>query len=456
MAEEALHCPKERASNIATIGKRIKFGFGIGDLGGNLFFTIIGFYLLYYLTDVVKLLPALAGTVLMIGKIWDAITDPITGYLSDRTKTRWGRRRPYMFVGALVSFFAMGLMFTNPNMSGQAQLFVYLTFMYCLLNTAYTLVNIPYTALLPELTDDYHQRTLLTAYRMSFAVLGTFIGAGAVMPIIGLFTDIYRGWSLMGFFMGSVMLISALVTIFAIREPKNPQMPSGEGFLTTFAEVLKDKVFLSALLPWSFFIMGTSMVQGALVYFFRYLYGNEGLFQLALVGLLSTSLLCIPIWVKISHKIGKKNSYIIGMGIMSVGVMVFSLFGEAMGPMFGVATMTVAGIGLSTHYVMPHSILPDVVERDAIIQDKGRREGVFSSLWTFSSKIGQALALAINGWILAIFAYSPEHITNSAKLGIKLLCGPLPLVWYIVGILILRHYPIDKAYYQQLLDKKKQ
>lgn len=90
--------------------RRVKLGFGIGDLGGgNLFFTIIGFYLLYYFTDILSLAPALAGTALMIGKkIWDAITDPITGYLSDRTHTRFGRRRPYMVVGAIISFFCMG------------------------------------------------------------------------------------------------------------------------------------------------------------------------------------------------------------------------------------------------------------------------------------------------------------------------------------------------------------
>ncbi|MFA6707446.1 MAG: MFS transporter, partial [Sphaerochaetaceae bacterium] len=136
---------------IAKLSKRIKIGFGVGDLGGNLFFTTIGFYLLYYLTDIVELSAALAGTVLMIGKIWDAITDPITGYYSDRTRTRWGRRRPYMFVGAILTLFSMGLMFMKPSFQGQWPLFLYLTFLYCFLNTAYTLINIPYGALPPEL-----------------------------------------------------------------------------------------------------------------------------------------------------------------------------------------------------------------------------------------------------------------------------------------------------------------
>ena len=142
------------ACNMEKLTKRIKFGFGIGDLGGNLFFTIIGFYLLYYLTDVVNLSPALAGTVLMIGKIWDALTDPLTGFLSDRTRTRWGRRRPYMFVGSFGIILGMVLLFTVPSINDQNKLFWLMVFYFCFLSTAYTLVNIPYTALLPELTAD--------------------------------------------------------------------------------------------------------------------------------------------------------------------------------------------------------------------------------------------------------------------------------------------------------------
>jgi len=193
------------------------------------------------------------------------------------------------------------------------------------------------------------------------------------------------------------------------------------------------------------------MVQGALVYYFAYIFGNEGLFQIALVFLLTFSLAFIPLWVKISEKIGKRTCYMMGMGIMGAGVMVFSLLGETIGPIASIVVMALAGIGLSTHYVMPHAILPDVVEHDAVHHGNVRREGVFSSLWTFSSKIGQALALALNGWILALFAYTPNEPSALSAIGIKLLCGPFPLLWYVVGIVILRHYPIDKAYYERML-----
>lgn len=438
---------------MSSLSKRTKFGFGVADLGGNLFFTIIGFYLLYYLTDIVGLSAALAGTVLMIGKIWDAVTDPLTGYLSDRTRSRWGRRRPYMVVGAIISFFGMILIFSKPH-GGQMRIFLFMTFYFCLLNTAYTLVNIPYAALLPELTKNYDERTILTGYRMSFAVLGTFLGAGAVLPIVQLFNSSELGWSVMGGIMGAVMLISALITVWAIREPVRAEWKPGPGFIKTYISVLTLPVFLKAMIPWALFITGTTMIQGSLVYYFKYIFLQEALFQTALIILLSFSLLCIPVWVSVSKRIGKKRSYMAGMGIMSVSVLLFSLLGEQMGPEFGYFAMALGGIGLSTHYVMPHSILPDIVEFDAAEHEGLRREGVFSSLWTFSSKIGQAFALAFSGWILTLFRYAPDRIPERVTInGIKLLCGPVPVLFYILGIIVLAGYPITKDFYEQKLQK---
>jgi GPH family glycoside/pentoside/hexuronide:cation symporter len=438
------------------LSRKIKLGFGIGDLGGNLFFTIIGFYLLYFLTDVVGLSAALAGMVLMIGKIWDAVTDPLTGYLSDRTRSRWGRRRPYMFVGSLFSFIGMIMVFTVPWTKTPTGTFWVMTLVFCFISLAYTLVNIPYAALLPELTADFDQRTVLTGYRMSFAVIGTFVGAGAVMPLVNLFASERLGWSVMGGIMGGIMLATMMVTILTIREPDHTATPPRQvGFMKTYKEALGMPVFLKALIPWTLFITGTTMVQGALVYYFKYIFLDEGLFQIALLFLLTFSLIFIPVWVKISEKIGKKKCYNIGMAIMGGSVLSFSLLGEQLGPLWAFITMALGGIGLSTHYVMPHSILPDVVEYDAHHNGGLRREGVFSSLWTFSSKIGQALALALNGWILAIFRYDPSVLPDRTSiLGIKIICGPGPVIFYLVGILILATYPISREYYAKMMAEK--
>ncbi|HTH14229.1 MAG TPA: MFS transporter, partial [Spirochaetia bacterium] len=165
---------------------KTKLGFGIGDLGGNLFFTALSFWALHYLTDVVGLAAASAGAALMVGKLWDAFVDPVVGMMSDRTRTRWGRRRPYLLFGALPLGLVMALFFAAPGLTGQAPLFWWALLVFALLNTAYSFVNIPYGSLTPELTADYHERTALNGFRFGFAVVGTLLGAVLVQPILGL------------------------------------------------------------------------------------------------------------------------------------------------------------------------------------------------------------------------------------------------------------------------------
>jgi GPH family glycoside/pentoside/hexuronide:cation symporter len=432
---------------------RIRLGFGIGDLGGNLFFTIMGFYLLIYLTDTVNLAAGLAGTALMIGKIWDAVTDPAVGYWSDHVRAPMGRRRPFILVGSILLFFAMILMFSVPSLRSQALLFLLATVLLCFLNTAYTLVNIPYQSLLPELTEDFHERTVLTGYRMSFAVLGTFVGAGAVLPIVNAFGESDLGWSVMGGAMGAVMLATALVTFFSIREPVHSEIRERKSFFRSYKEALRSKVFLLATIPWMLHVAGVSVVQGALLYYFRYVVEREALFQFALLGLLTTSLFFIPFWVRVSKKRGKRFAYNVGMAWMSVAVFLFFLFGHVSSPWFSVILMAVAGFGFSTHYVMPHSILPDAVECD--YADSGvRREGVFYSLFTFGSKVAQALALGINGWVLSIAGYVAEQPqTEAANFAIRVLCGPVPMLFFAAGIAVLSFYPVTREYYEKVLAK---
>lgn len=436
---------------MAKLSARVRLGFGVGDLGGNLYFTLTGFYLLFYLTDVVRLPAGLAGTAFMIGKIWDAVTDPVTGYASDKTVTRWGRRRPYMAVGAVLLFGSMILMFSSPAVEDTWALFAVMTLFFCLLSLAYTLVNIPYAALLPELTDDFDERTTLTGYRMVFAVVGTLVGAGAVLPLVAAFGGGRTGWLAMGAVTGFIMLASTFGTVFAIQEPERIPETGGPGFFRTCIEVLGLRVFLKALVPWTLFIAGTSIVQGSLIYFFAHIYGDSGLFQVALLFLLVTSLLFIPVWVVVSKRIGKRSSYIAGISLMSAGVLLFSLVGGPGKVLFAFVVMVGAGIGLSTHYVMPHSILPDVVEYDAI-KNGVRREGIFSSLWTFSSKIGQAVALGITGLLLEIGGYAPETVLGPRALTtIRLLCGPIPVLFYLGGIAILAGYPLTRAFYNRMM-----
>ncbi len=430
---------------------RVKVGFGICDLGGNLYFTIMGFYLLFFLTDIVGLPAGLAGTALMIGKIWDAITDPWVGYLSDRTSSGMGRRRPYILVGSVTLFIFMIVMFINPHIGNKYLLFLWVTLVYCLLNTAYTLVNIPYGALTPELTPDFNERTVLNGYRMSFAVIGTLTGAGAVLPLTGLFKNKDTGWAVMGGVMGGIMMATALIMFFSVKGRDRGKPIEKRSIVKSYIEVLKIKPFLLALIPWTLHISGITVIQGGLLYYFRYIYKNEGFFQFALLALLVSSLVFIPVWVKISKRIGKKLSYNIGMLIFAFAVLLFFALGEKLGVYFALGVMVFAGIGFATQYVMPYSIVPDVVEYD-FVKNGIRREGAFYGLWTFTSKLGQSFAIALNGWILALFGYIPNvEQSRLSVLGIRLISGPIPALFFISGVIVLSFYPITHKYYDRMI-----
>ncbi|MFA7566157.1 MAG: MFS transporter [Alkalispirochaeta sp.] len=446
---------------MAQLTKRVKAGYGIGDLGGNLFFTMTGFYLLFYLTDVVGMAAGLAGTALMVGKVWDAVTDPAVGFLSDRTDTRFGRRRPWLFIGAWLTLGSMVLMFAAPPpvvAASAGALFAWIVLANCLLNTGYTFINIPYGAMTPDLTDDFHERTVVNGWRMSFAVVGTFVGAGLVLPLVDAFGGGTAGWTGMAGVIGLIIAGTTLIVVFTVQEKPRGNVPPSGNILKSYMEVLALRPFQLAIIPWTLHITGVNILQAALLYYFRFIYGDAGAFQIALPILLASAILCIPLWVRISRSIGKRASYNIGMGIFAASVLVFFAVGHLGGPVIAYIIMAVAGTGFATQYVMPFAIVPDVVEYD-YAQNGVRREGVFYGMWTFLSKIGQAAGLALNGIVLSVFGYREAvagvaaQQPESALIGIRLISGPIPALFFILGILVLRKYPITNEYYREIQEK---
>jgi GPH family glycoside/pentoside/hexuronide:cation symporter len=437
------------------LSRKIKLGFGICDVGGNLFFTVVAFQMAVYLTDTVGLAAGLMGLAMLLGRIVDAVTDPLMGYISDRTRSRWGKRRPYLLFGSFPLFFFMVLMFRVPAFDSQKALFLYVTLVFCLLSVAYTVVNIPYGALTPELTRDFHERTSLNGYRMSFAVVGTLIGAGAAWPIISAFPDETRGYAAMGTIFGAVMLVTALITFFSVKEPPRDlgkaEVPRERNIFREYRAAFVNKPFLLILFPWALFITGVTIISSMLRYLFEYVLLDPAGVTLALLVLLVSALGMIPVWVFLSRKIGKKQSYMTGMGILSLYALFLAFFADQV-PLPVLYLMTIlGGAGLSTQYVIPYSLIPDVVEWD-YVKTGQRREGIYYGVWTFISKLGQGLSGLIIGIILSTSGYAPNLAQGTgAILGIRLLTGPVPVLFFIAGIIILGFYPITEKVYNGMI-----
>ena len=327
--------------------------------------------------------------------------------------------------------------------------------MYCLLVTSYSVINIPYGALTPELTWGYDEQTSLNAWRMSFAVIGTFVGVGGLF-IVDQFANKDTGSMVMGAALGLVISITALITFFSIKEPPRAVEEATEqaGFLKTYWAALKNRPFVLALVTYALHMAGTNVVQAALIYYFKYIFEGTGSVQLALMPFLLMSLAFIPVWTAVSKRIGKKYAYNLGMGLFAVVVMLVFFFAADRGPVFLYVLMALAGVGFSTNYVMPYAIIPDTVEFD-FAQTGVRREGAYYGLWNLLNQIGVAFALALNGWVLGLFGYVP-NVTQTAlsKLGIRLLVGPLAAVFVVAGVIVLSFYPITRKFYEEHIQPK--
>lgn len=450
---------KEAAVKTAKLPFGVKMGFGIGDLGGNLFFTAMGFYSLIYLTDTAGLDPALAGAAILISKIWDAVIDPFIGYISDRTRSRWGRRRPYFLFGALPLLLAMWLFFTAPEIKGHQTLgLIWAILALCLLNTAYSFVNIPYGSLTPELTKDFKERTSLNGFRFSFAVVGTILGAAIVLPIVGLAGDARTGYSLVGLVFGAIMAATILVTFFTVKEPRRDpdSEPAKEKLLNNFFTVFKNKTYARLAAVYTLHLTALTFVQTMLVYYFKYIYQEEGKTTIAMILLLGVAMVCVPISVLVSKYIGKKRTYQLALGIIAVSCLAMFFFAHTLGMTFTFALMGFAGVGVGFGYAPPFAMLPDVVEVDAV-QTKSRKEGAYYGMWTFFAQVGVAIAGGFSGLFLGFAGFLPDYVNQSggALFAIRLLIGPIPAAIFAAGILLIQRYRLDEKTYNAILAGEK-
>ncbi|MDR2477575.1 MAG: glycoside-pentoside-hexuronide (GPH):cation symporter [Treponema sp.] len=434
-----------------------KLGFGIFDLGGNMFFTLMGFWSLKYLTDIVGVAAAWAGIAVMAGKVWDAVTDPVMGFISDRTLTRWGRRRPYLLAGAVPMMFAMWLFFSAPNIDKPVLLVLWVSLALMLLNTVSTVINIPYSSLTPELTGDYHERSSLNGYRFGCAVFGTILGAAAVQPIVDFFAgigpgNIRFGWSMMGLSLGAVMTLVTLLTFFGVREKRHSakDLPT-KGFFATYRQVFSNRPYVILLLTYSLNIMGITFLQSILAYYTEYVYKRPDITPLAMMILLLTAMVCIPLSVMVSKRIGKKRTYQICFAVIASACMVIFLLGQRLGPNFFLIFMVYAGIGVGFGYVAPFAMVPDTVEYDAAKTGE-RKEGAYYGIWTFISKLGTSFSVFLSGLLLSIGGYvANAEQGGKAIFAITLLIGPVPALTLLGAMILIEKYTLDEKAYQELI-----
>ncbi|MBO9998571.1 MAG: MFS transporter [Cyanobacteria bacterium SID2] len=463
-------------SNGRKLSLRTKLAFGAGDMGAGITATLLAFSFLIFLTNVAHLRPALAGTVLLIGKVWDAVNDPIVGFLSDRTRFRWGRRHTWMILGGVpfgVFFFLHWLVpgWAIHDPSNQWGLFWYYVIVSICFNTAFTAVNLPYTALTPELTQNYNERTSLTSFRFVFSIGGSLLALALGAAISQTIVDRNQQYLLLG---GICSVLSVLPTYWCVWgtsdrtafDPNRRNSDDGVSSENAISLIQQLRIAFSNR-PFLFTIgiylcswLAFQLTAAIIPYYAVSWMGLESYFLVALT-VQGVAMIALLFWSAISHRYGRKAVYVTGMLIWIVAQGgLFFLPNDRADLLYVLCAL--AGLGVATAYLIPWSMLTDVTDLDELNSGQ-RREGVFYAFMVFLQKTGLALGLWLSGVALELAGFiEPEpgaaipEQPESALLAIRLVVGPIPTMFLVIGLVLMYFYPLSREVHDEILLRLKE
>jgi len=434
---------------------KTKLLFSTGDLSTSIPLAIVMFFQLYFLTDVAGLKPAYAGWAVGIGRMWDAINDPLFGLISDRIRSPWGRRRVLLLFGAVPLGLSFMLMWIVPGL-GQLGLAFYYTTVFILFDTVFTVVHVGYNALTPEMTSDYDERSSLNGYRMVFSIMGT-LGAIILVTVLGWYISNPKTlYAVIGLILGVAAMIPPLIVFRITRERPAEELPKPLPVRTALRETLTNRPFRLVmglyLLSWT----AASILAAVLIYFANYYLRVPDQANYYVLAAQGAAILFIPVVVMLARKLDKRLAFIIGSATWILVLLgIFSLRPDQSTLAYLMAFLS--GIGIATAYVIPWSMVPDIIEYDQLRTGQ-RREGSFYAFASFFQKLATGIAI----WAMAQALSIADYITPipgqplpvqppQAIQAIRIFAGPIPVVLLVLAILCAWWYPISRDYHHTML-----
>jgi len=442
-----------------TLPQKTKVLYGVADLGISLLTASIQFFLLFFYTDIAGIDPGLAGTALLVGKLtWDALNDPLFGYFSDRTRSRWGRRKPYMLLGAIPFGLSIWLLFSLPPGLVGVKAFLAVLGSFLLADTFQTIVSVPYYALSAELTYDYDERTSLISIRMIFTVLGYILGAALTTAVAGFFINL--GWtknaaySGMGAVFGAVAIITMLITTFGVKERANQDLvPAKMQIGPQIKHVLRNRPFVQYMIMSTIISISFTLLTSLLPFYLTYQLGMADQIPLVMFTMLATIAVFLLPWRMASKSLSKGPAYALGLAIASIAILV-AFFLPAQPTPIIYAVAFVAGMGFSAQYVFPWSMIPDVIEVDQAATGE-RHEGIYFGINSFLGKLTGALGIAASGWALKLYGYVPNVAQSEhALFGIRFFFAIVPVIAFAIALPLLIWYPINRKTHAAMMGKE--
>ncbi len=335
-----------------------KVGYGLGDIYGGGSGVLISFYYLIFLTDVVRISPALAGTVILISKIYDSITDPFEGIIADRTRTRLGRRRPYLLFGIPLVFLSFFALFYPYNAASEMARFGLVVLSYLFFSTVVSIVMLNYNALHSEITLDYHERSALSSMRIFFSTVALIVAALLPLEIVRAFADVRTGYIAMGLTFGAFFALPFIATVIAVKErPEFQRPPRPFDWREAFIEPFKNRTFVYALAMYLFAFVAIDTVSTIVAYFVKHYLQRGGEISFVNGTLLIAQVCSLPFYVALSKRTSKVKGYMLGLTIWAAAMLFSFLLGPTLASFWVYVFAAVVGLGTGGVVVMIYAIL---------------------------------------------------------------------------------------------------
>jgi GPH family glycoside/pentoside/hexuronide:cation symporter len=420
-----------------------KLGYGLGDTASHFVWDMVGFWLLIFYTDVYKIPPKTAGTIMLIARFWDMGIDPVIGVISDRTQTRWGKFRPYILFGAIPYAVLAVLTFTTPNW-GETGKIIYACATYALLMTAYAAVNLPYSSLAAVMTSDTYERAGVNQYRFICAFTGQFVVSGLALTLAKYFGG---GNEAMGYqrtliLFGCLSVVFFFITFAATQERVQPSKSLEGSIGEDLGNLFKNRPWIILAIVGIVSFVMFAMQNAAIVYYFKYYIGKENNVQLFNVVGTIALIVALPFSKSLAKRFGNRNVFIASSLISGALFSALYLPGAQ-----NLVTVYILNILAKMAYAPAVPLLWTMIADSADYSEwkKGRRAtGLCFSAATFAQKAGWGIGAAIAGWLLYEFDYVANAVqTERALMGIKLLVSVIPGMLYMSCALFMIFYNLD-------------
>ncbi len=474
---------------------REKAGYAVGDAAANFVFQTMLIFQLGFYTDVFGITATAAGTLLLVGRFWDAFFDPFMGVIADRTTTRWGKFRPWVLWSAVPFALMFFLAFTTPDFGSTGKL-IYAYITYILLMTVYSVNNLPYSALNGVMTGDVNERTSLSSFRFVFAMAAAFVVQGLTLPLVSKFGqgDAAKGWSLTIGMFALLSIVFFVITFFSAKERVHPDPKQKSSPRQDFADLTKNRPWITMFVLTLFLFITLAMWGSATFYYFTYYVNKDSLFTfLQSLGLVALPTADVSSWHGFLDAFGllahadRSNVTSVGFSLFNMSGQLVTIIGvlcsKALAIRFGKKAVFLVGLSFTTLFTLGFILPPaeaigfdfglnilkslaygptipllwammgDVADY-AEWKTRRRATGVVFAGIVFALKAGLGLGGAVCGWFLALYEYVPNAIqTDHALLGIRMTASVFPAITFFVGVVALLFYSISKQLNLRIQDE---